>query len=129
MKLSKIIILVLLLSGCDCDSICQANRATNAILDNYKTHSEVAKYLNEYIGEAPGAERFNVFVNWGVSNPEEFVAMMNSPEISDKVLDIVIYKISDMGQSEKYCEIYRQRKERTNDKVIRSGLLGCQYSL
>ncbi|MDH5629579.1 MAG: hypothetical protein OEY96_05425 [Gammaproteobacteria bacterium] len=125
-----IVILVLcLLSSCDCDSICQANRETQAFLNDAPSNKEVVDFLGAYIGEAPGAEKYAVFVNWGVLNPDRFVEIMNHPDVTKRIMDITKYKISDMGHSQKYCVIYAHRNETENEKYIRKSLLGCKYGL
>ncbi len=121
--------LFVFLSGCDCDPICMAHKEAKAFLNQEHSDSDVVDFLNSYIGEAPGAERYSVFVNWGVSKPEQFVSIMNHPNVTKKILDITAYKISDMGQSDSYCKIYAQRNETENDKYIRKSLLGCKYGL
>jgi hypothetical protein len=123
------ILLTLILVGCDCDPICEAHREATVFFNQKHTNTEIVQFLDSYIGEAPGAERYAVFVNWGVSKPDRFVEIMNHPKVTERIIDIVTYKISDMGQSENYCIIYAQRNTTNNERYIRKSLLGCQYGL
>jgi hypothetical protein len=123
------ILFSLILVGCHYDPISEAHREAKAFLNQKHTNIEIIEFLDSYIGEAPGAERYAVFVNWGVDNQEQFVEIMNHPKVTKRIMDIVVYKISDMGQSEKYCKIYVQRKTTNNEKHIRKSLLGCKYGL
>lgn len=129
MKIIVGTVFLVLLAGCECDSICDANRETKNFLNSDKTNTEIVNYLNTYIGEAPGAEKYSVFVSWGVNNTRKFVAIMNEKEVTERTINLVTYKISDMGQSNKYCKIYEQRTETENDKKIRNSILGCQHGL
>ncbi len=123
------ILLSVLLVGCDCDSICEAHKETEKVLSQQHSATEIVEFLNSYIGEAPGAEKYSAFVNWGVSRPERFIEIMNQPNVTKRTMDLVTYKISDMGQSEAYCKIFSNQKDTANEKYIRNALLGCQYGL
>ncbi len=116
------ILLSIILVGCDCDPICEAHKEAKTFLSKEHSNTKIIEFLSSYIGEAPGAKRYAVFVNWGVSKPEQFVAIMNHPKVTDRIIDIVTYKISDMGQSESYCKVYAKRTETKNEKRIRKSL-------
>ena len=118
-----------LLVGCTCDSICEANKRTAEFLSQKHSDTEIVEYLNTYIGEAPGTEKYGVFVNWGLENQDRFVAIMNHPSITAKNLRIVLHTISDLKQSANYCQIYKERQETENEKHIRKSLQGCQFGL
>jgi hypothetical protein len=123
------IMLSVFLLGCDCDSICEAHKETEKPLSQEHSNTEIVEFLNSYIGEAPGAEKYAVFVNWGTSRPERFIEIMNQPNVTKRTMYLVTYKISDMGHSETYCKIFSNRKETENEQYIRKSLLGCQYGL
>ena len=119
----------LLLVGCECDSICEANKATRAFLNENPSSEQIIDYLNEYKGEAPGAETYGAIVYWGLENSTKFIEIFNHPKITNRNLDLVVYKIADYGNHEKWCKIYSDLTVRQNDKYIRSRLLGCNYGL
>ena len=125
MKYLLFFIIPFLLYGCECDSICVANRQTTTLLENYESESEVASFLNKYNGEGPGSEKFAVFVAWGVKNPEHFISIMNNKSVSSKTMKMVSYTISDIGYSSEYCEILHQKIGGRNLETIRRSLLGC----
>jgi len=117
------------LAGCSCDSICEANKDTTEFLNQKHTEGEIIEYLKTYIGEAPGTEKYGVFVNWGLDNQDRFVATMNHPSITSKELGRVLRTISKLNYSERYCQIYRDRHETENEKHIRKSLQGCEIGL
>ena len=119
MRFGLILIWMIFLYGCECDSLCEESRNTKKFLNDVHSNEEIIDYLNSYIGEAPGAERYLVFVNWGADHPERFIELMNHPNTNQRILDLVVYQISDMGQSEKYCEIYAKINNTKNDAYIR----------
>lgn len=123
------VLVAVFLAGCDCDSICEAHKETKRFLSQEHSATEIVDFLNSYIGEAPGAEKYSVFANWGVSRSDRFIEIMNQPNVTKRTMDLVTYKISDMGQSKAYCEMFVNRKETANEKYIRKSLLGCQYGL
>lgn len=129
MKFQVGLLLSVLLVWCDCDSICEAHKETARLLNQEHSDAEIVDFLNSYIGEAHSAEKYSVFINWGVSRPERFIEIVNRPNITKRTLDLVTYKISDMGQSKTYCEMFSSQKETVNEQYIRKSLLGCQYGL
>lgn len=120
-------LLVLQLIGCECDSICEANKATDVFLDTKPSSEQIIDYLNEYRGEAPGAATYGAIVNWGLENPTKFVETLNHWRITNRNLDLMVYKIADHGNHSEWCKIYSDLRLRKNDKYIRSRLLGCNY--
>ncbi|NVJ59489.1 MAG: hypothetical protein HWE27_03820 [Gammaproteobacteria bacterium] len=129
MKRLSATLLVLLLVGCECDSICEANKATAEFLDKNPSSEQIIDYLNEYKGEAPGAATYGAMVNWGLKNSSKFVETLNHPKVTNRNLDLIVYKIADYGNHSKWCKIYSDLTERENDQYIRSRLLGCNYGL
>ncbi len=129
MRFSLVLIWTIFLCGCECDSLCEENRRTTKFLNDGHSNEEVIDYLSSYIGEAPGAERYSVFVNWGINHLDRFIGLMNHPNTNQRILDLVVYQISDMGQSEIYCEIYANINNTKNDKYIRRSIHGCKFSL
>ncbi|WP_444942366.1 hypothetical protein ACJJI3_10345 [Microbulbifer sp. ZKSA004] len=121
-------IILLLLTGCECDSICVASKETKNLLKNYSNQTEVVSYLQTYNGEGPGSEKFAVFVAWGVEHPEEFISIMNHQNITEQTLDLISYTISDIGYSKEYCEIYEPSVNGRNVATIRKAILGCKYN-
>lgn len=129
MKRLSATILVLLLVGCECDSICEANKATSDFLGTNPSSEQIIDYLNEYKGEALGAATYGAFVNWGIENSTKFVETLNHPRITTRNLDLIVYKIGDYGNHAQWCTIYSDLTVRNNDIYIRSRLLGCNYGL
>jgi hypothetical protein len=129
MKLVAVFLTLGLLTSCSCDSSCESKKEIRRFLNSTKSHSEIIEFLHVYKGEAPGAEKYSAFVIWGGENTKEFVAIMNHEKITDRTIDLVIYKISDMGQSNYYCEIYKDLTKTANDRKIRDSLMGCKYGL
>ena len=125
----SVTLVALLLVGCECDSICEANRVTSSFLDKNPSSVQIIDYLNEYKGEAPGAATYGVIVNWGLKNSTKFIETLNHPKITNRNLDLIIYKIADYGNHEEWCKIYNDLTVRKIDKYIRSRLLGCNYGL
>ncbi|MES9841310.1 MAG: hypothetical protein ABW134_12215 [Candidatus Thiodiazotropha endolucinida] len=120
--------ILLLLVGCECDSICVANKETKSLLNGYSNEIEVVSFLQTYNGEGPGSEKFAVFVAWGVNHPEEFVSIMNHQAITKQTLDLVQYTISDIGYSKEYCDIYQPAINGRNVVAIRKAILGCRHN-
>lgn len=50
--------LVLLITGCDCDPICQSHRETKEVLSEFLDEDTVIAFLEKYNGEGPGSEKF-----------------------------------------------------------------------
>ncbi|MCU7812578.1 MAG: hypothetical protein KZQ77_15325 [Candidatus Thiodiazotropha sp. (ex Notomyrtea botanica)] len=123
-----IITIFLALGGCDCDSICEANKETKDLLSSYKTDADVVKFLKKYNGEGPGSEKFSVFVAWGVEHPMEFISIMDHENFTSKVLNIISYKISESGYIKEYCDIFYQNSTSYNAQVIRQSILGCKHN-
>ena len=126
-KFSLIILVCILLSGCEGDLASHAHRETEEFLSQETSNIEIIDFLNSYTGEASSAWRYEVFVNWGISNSDRFVKVMNHPKVTKRILDIALYKISDLGQSAAYCRIYSRRSNTNNEKYIRESLLGCEH--
>lgn len=129
MKLLLILLFIWVFVGCECDSICEANRATKKLLSSNPSNERIIDYLNEYTGEAPGAATYGQFVNWGLINPDRFVAILNHPKITQRNLDLVVYKIADYGNHSEWCQIYSDLNKNENEKYVRDRLLGCNYGL
>ena len=123
-----VIAIFLLLTGCECDSICESNKQTKALLKSYSNKTEVISFLQTYNGEGPGSEKFATFVAWGVKHPDEFISIMNHQEITKQTLDLVSYKISDIGYSKEYCDIYNPSITGRNVVAIRKAILGCKHN-
>ena len=119
------IIVFLLLTGCECDSICESNKEAKAVLKSYSNQTEVVSFLQAYNGEGPGSEKFAVFIAWGAKNPDEFISIMNHQDITKQTLNLVSYTISDIGYSKEYCEIYKPTVSGRNVVAIRKAILGC----
>ena len=126
-KFGLIVLVCILLSACERDLVSHAHRETEEFLSQEPSNIEIVDFLNSYSGEASSAWRYEVFVSWGISNSDRFVKIMNHPKITKRILDITLYKISDMGQSATYCRIYALRNKTDNEKHIRESLLGCEY--
>ena len=122
------ITILLVLTGCECDSICEASKETKKLLNDYSNETEVVRFLQTYNGEGPGSEKYAVFVAWGVKNPEEFISIMNHQSISKQTLDLVSYTISDIGYSKEYCDIYQPEINGRNVVAIRKAILGCRHN-
>ena len=129
MRLLLISLFAWILVGCGCDSTCKADRTINTSFDKNTSDEDIIYYLNQYKGKAPGAATYGAFVNWGVTNPKRFIAILNHPKITKRNLDLVVYKIADYGNHSKYCQIYKDLDVQKNDKYIRDRLLGCNYDL
>jgi len=123
-KISFIILILILLGGCECDSICESGKRTREVLANYKSDAQVINYLVEYYGEGPGNEKYNVFVQWGLDNQNAFISIINSPDISKNVLHLIAYTISDIGYSKEYCDVYKSLPQGSDFK-LKDLLLGC----
>ncbi len=117
------------LVGCECDSICEANRSTDKFLKTEPTDEQIIDYLNLYKGEAPNAETYGAIINWGLETPDRFIELVNHPSITTRNLDLIVYKIADYGNHSEWCDIFTDLNERTNDRYIRDKLLGCSYGL
>jgi hypothetical protein len=129
LKYLALLCVILILSGCECDQICEENKKATDVLDHYKTDTEVLDYLNLYSGEAPSAAKYSVFVIWGAENKNKFLSIMNHPKVNQRNMDFVVYQISDMGLSDLYCKIYASGTKTENDLAIRKRLLGCEFGL
>ncbi|TMP29773.1 hypothetical protein [Pseudoalteromonas rubra] len=133
MKLVSVVLAVLILYGFiesqQCDSICQASRATSSFLGKNQSSQQVIDFLNEYKGEALGAAIYGEFVNWGIRNSNKFVEITNHPNTTKRNLELIAYAIADYGNHAKWCEIYSDLTVKENDQYIRSRLLGCNYKL
>ena len=116
------------LMGCECDSICEANKQTKSLLNGYKSESEIVEFLQKYNGEGPRSEKFAVFVAWGAKHSKEFISIVNHQKITTKTLGLISYKISDIGYSKEYCDIYNPKATGRNVQKIRKALLGCKHN-
>jgi len=129
MKIVFLFLMLCFLVGCECDSICEANRKTKKFLATNPSNNQILDYINEYKGEAPGTATYGAIVNWGLLNTERFIELTNLPSFSQRNLDLIVYKIADYGNHDKWCQIYYELNERENDRYIRDRLLGCNYGL
>ena len=119
-----VFLIVLLLSGCDCDSICQANKQANDFLSEAKSNSEIINFLTKYYGEGPGSETYSVFVKWGLDNQKAFISVVNDPQLTKPIMHLIAYSISDIGLSKQYCELYKSLPKGVEFK-LKDLLLGC----
>jgi hypothetical protein len=117
--------LLLLLSGCSCDPVCEAGKETKSLLSSYSNSVEVVVFLNEYNGEGPGFQKFSEFVIWGAKHPLKAKEIISHSDLQPNILDRVIYSISDMGLSNEYCQIYTTDVESEFAKEMRTRILGC----
>lgn len=118
----------MVLAGCECDSICESHRETNALLASYDKDIQVVNFLNQYNGEGPGSEKFSVFAIWGAQHPQKVVSIIANQHISNQTIDGILYAISDMGQSEAYCDIYKNLTPTENTILMQKRILGCLKS-
>ena len=115
----------LVLFGCECDSICESHNQTTDLLSSYSEDIEVVRFLNQYNGEAPGVEKFSVFVNWGASNPKKVVAIISHEQLATDSFDQIVYTISEMGHNSKYCQIYKNLEYSAHVIEMQKRIQGC----
>ncbi|QIZ77547.1 hypothetical protein [Ferrimonas lipolytica] len=120
----SILLLLVFLSGCECDSICEANKRAKDFFSEEKSNSEIILFLTDYYGEGPGSETYSIFVKWGLKNQQAFISVVNDPQLTKPVLHLIAYSISDIGLSDKYCEFYSSLPKGVEFK-LKDLLLGC----
>lgn len=120
-----VLVFSLFILGCECDSICESGHQTRELLSSFSKELEVVTFLNTYNGEGPGSEKFSTFVKWGARNPSMVVSIISHPQLTEVTLNAVVYAISDMGLSDKYCGIYKKLGNNTDSVKMQKRILGC----
>lgn len=117
--------LLLSLTSCSCDPVCEVGKETRSLLSSYSDSLDVVVFLNEYNGEGPGLQKFSDFVIWGAKHPLKVKEIMSHSDLQPNILDGIIFSISDTGLSSEYCKIYNTDLESEFAHKMRSSILGC----
>lgn len=121
-----ILAIAMVLTGCECDSICKSQRQTQELLSNYNNDDDVVSFLELYNGEGPGSEKFSTFVKWGARHPDRYISIAQNGDVSEATHNRIFYAISDMGLSESYCLIYKSVPDSDHVLKMRKIIVGCK---
>jgi len=113
-----------LISGCDTQH--EVDRNYKAALSGMESEEEFVAFLNDSYELGPGNKNYIAFVSWGLDNPEKFFVITENTRLTENSLHLVAYTVSDIGNSEEYCNNLIKSKVGKSVYKIEPLLLGCK---